>query len=248
LSRFTFTPRLSLTVLGLAAVGLLGCRLPGKPAAGDTPVRPDQVSDFKTLYNTNCAACHGENGQRGAAISLANPAYLAYAGEENITMATANGIPGSLMPGFGRSAGGLLTDQQVRIIAHGLVAEWGQPQFAKASLPPYHSTATGDAKRGEQAYGQYCLGCHKPGQGSLLDPSYLALITDGGLRTIIVAGKPEEGMPNWAGYRGGALNDQQIADIVAFLAAHRTLNPGQPYINDAPAMPVAASAPKDGKQ
>ena len=39
---------------------------------------------FRTLYKANCAACHGENGRDGAAISLANPVYLAIAGEENL--------------------------------------------------------------------------------------------------------------------------------------------------------------------
>jgi cytochrome c oxidase cbb3-type subunit 3/ubiquinol-cytochrome c reductase cytochrome c subunit len=224
--------------LTLLVGGVLGCKMPGKPAPNDMPVRPDQVSDFKTLYQSNCAGCHGENGQHGAAISLANPAYLAYVGEANIATVTANGIPRSLMPGFAQSAGGLLTDRQVRIIAHGMVASWGMPQPVGTNLPPYKSEATGDPKRGEQLYAAGCIRCHAPGKGSLLDPTYLALISDGGLRTIIVAGKPEDGMPNWTGY-GTPLTDQQIADIVAFLAAHRTLTPGQPYLNGAPEAPAS---------
>ena len=30
-------------------------------------LRPDQVTDFKTLYAENCSGCHGENGRLGAA-------------------------------------------------------------------------------------------------------------------------------------------------------------------------------------
>ena len=37
--------------------------------------------EFATLYKQNCAGCHGENGKNGAAISLADPVYLAVAGE-----------------------------------------------------------------------------------------------------------------------------------------------------------------------
>lgn len=69
--------------------------------------------------------------------------------------------------------------------------------------------------------------------GSLVDPSYLALISDQSLRSTTIAGDPEQGMPDWrhdlseAGAR--ALTDQEITDIVAWLASHRTSAPGQPY-------------------
>jgi mono/diheme cytochrome c family protein len=195
-----------------------------------TPQRPDQIVDFNTLYSNNCAACHGTEGRQGAAISLANPAYLVYAGEQNIAQVTAQGIPGSLMPAFAREHGGLLTDAQVNIIAHGMVSNWGHPEaLYGATPPPYISSAVGDSGRGEAGYRQQCLRCHAAGVGSILDPAYLALISDGGLRSIIVAGKPEQGMPDWAGYGGAPFTDGQIADLVAFLASHRVRTPGQPY-------------------
>ncbi len=235
---------------GLAmSAGVLGCRLPGRPAAGDTPQRPDQVSDFLTLYNGNCAACHGINGQHGTAVSLGNPAYLAYAGIDNIAKVTAAGIPGSLMPAFAQSSGGLLTAAQVQILARGMVTQWGNAQMASSGVPPYQSQSEGDAQRGEQAYAKACLRCHAGGAGSLLDPSYLDLITDGGLRTIIVAGKPEEGMPNWTGYGGPPIEDGEIADLVAFIASHRTPGAAQTtqYKPDSAASQTAepATGPKD---
>lgn len=186
------------------------------------------MADFKTLYNSNCAACHGSNGQHGAAVSLANPAYLNYAGETNIANITAKGIDGSLMPAFATEAGGLLTDTQIRILAHGMVTNWGRPG---ATAPAYQSHAVGDIKRGETAYRNDCLRCHAPGNGSLLDPTYLAIISDSGLRTYIVAGKPEDGMSDWTGYGAAPLDDQTITDLVAFLTSHRIQTPGQPYSN-----------------
>ncbi len=207
-----------------------GCRLPGKPSAGDTPLRPDQVSDFKTLYAGNCAACHGAGGHNGVAVSLANPAYLAYAGEDNIAAVTANGIDGSLMPAFAKSSGGLLTDAQIRILAHGMISEWSNPAALHGGTPPpYYSSATGDPARGEQVYRAACLQCHADARGSLLDPAYLALISEGGLRTLIVAGKPEQGMPDWEDLKTGPLTDQNIADVVSFLFSHRATTPGQPF-------------------
>ena len=69
--------------------------------------------------------------------------------------------------------------------------------------------------------------------GPLVEPEYLALISDQGLRSIIIAGKPEQGMPDWRSAMQGEgahpLSDREISDIVAWLATHRVTAPGQPY-------------------
>jgi cytochrome c oxidase cbb3-type subunit 3/ubiquinol-cytochrome c reductase cytochrome c subunit len=206
--------------------------------------RPDDVLNFTTLYKANCAACHGENGRDGAAISLANPVYLGVAGEDNLRQITANGVSGKLMPPFARSAGGMLTDQQIGVLAHGMMQQWSKPDLlAGLSIPQYRSTLAGDAARGQQAFGVFCARCHgaagegstgdaksKTGKiGSIVDGSYLALISDQGLRSIAIAGRPDEGMPDWRTDAAQPMTDQQITDIVAWLASKRTNNPGQPY-------------------
>jgi mono/diheme cytochrome c family protein len=231
--------------LAAAALALVGCsRIPGRPGPGPEVVRPEEVLDFSTLYKANCAACHGENGNGGAAISLANPVYLAVAGEDNLRHITANGVSGKLMPPFAKSAGGMLTDQQIGVLAHGMMQEWSKPDLlAGLSLPQYRSTLAGDGARGQQAFGTYCARCHgaagegsaadaKSGTGkigSIVDGSYLALISDQGLRSITIAGRPDEGMPDWRTDGAQPMTDQQITDIVAWLASKRTSNPGQPY-------------------
>jgi cytochrome c oxidase cbb3-type subunit 3/ubiquinol-cytochrome c reductase cytochrome c subunit len=231
----------------LVSAGLAGCRIPGKPGPNDIPQRPEQITNFATLYNSNCAACHGVDGKHGTAVSLANPAYLAYAGAQNIATITAQGIPGSLMPAFATEDGGLLTDAQIKVLTQDMTSQWGRPLPEQASMPPYESKAIGNVQDGEQTYKTDCLRCHAPGSGSILDPTYLALISNGGLRTLIVSGKPEEGMPDWAGYVGGPLNDQTIADLVAFLASKRVASPGQPFPNGfgpvAPSNPAAHPPP-----
>ena len=230
----------------LAAVLVLaGCsRIPGRPGPGPEVVRPDEVLDFAALYKTNCAACHGEIGRNGPAISLANPAYLAVAGENNLLQITAKGVPGKLMPPFAKSDGGMLTDQQIGVLAHGMIQEWSKPDlFAGQNVPQYRATLAGDAARGQQAFGTFCARCHgvtgegMSGQakngtakvGSIVDGSYLALISDQGLRSITIAGRPDEGMPDWRSDATSPLTDQQITDVVVWLASKRTANPGQPY-------------------
>jgi mono/diheme cytochrome c family protein len=224
------------------ALALVGCsRIPGRPGPGPEVVRPNEVLDFPALYKANCAACHGENGRNGAAISLANPVYLAVAGEENLHEITAKGVHGKLMPPYAKSAGGMLTDQQINVLAHGLM-QWSRPDvFVGLSMPPYKAALQGDAGRGQQAYGTFCARCHgvagegsagdaKSGKiGSIVDGSYLALISDQALRSITIAGRPDEGMPDWRSDGAAPLTDQEITDIVAWLASKRTAVPGQPY-------------------
>ena len=227
-------------------MAFVGCdRIHGRPGPGPEVVRPEEVLDFPTLYKQNCAACHGENGKNGAAISLANPVYLAVAGEETLQQTIAKGVPGKLMPPFAKSAGGMLTDAQVTALAQGLVQQWGTADLlAGQTPPPYAATLTGDAGRGQQAFTAFCARCHGatgegvPGDpknnsarlGSIVNASYLALISDQDLRSITIAGRPDEGMPDWRSDGGQPLTDQQTTDIVAWLASKRIADPGQPYM------------------
>src|SRR6202047_252836 len=238
--RLALVPLAAFYALVLVAMllALAGCsRIPGRPGPGPEVVRPNEVLDFPTLYKANCAACHGENGREGAAISLANPVYLAVAGEENLREITAKGVPGKLMPPFARSAGGMLTDQQIGVLAHGVMQQWSkQDLLAGLSIPQYRSTLAGDGARGQQAFGIFCARCHgAAGEGStgdaksntgkigsIVDGSYLALISDQGLRSILIAGRPDEGMPDWRTDAAQPMTDQQITDIVRWLATKRT--------------------------
>jgi cytochrome c oxidase cbb3-type subunit 3/ubiquinol-cytochrome c reductase cytochrome c subunit len=69
--------------------------------------------------------------------------------------------------------------------------------------------------------------------GSIVDPTYLALVSDQYLRTTILAGRPEEGMPDWrsdlAEPHARPMTDQEITDTVAWIASHRIAVPGEPY-------------------
>lgn len=239
LRKFSFG--VALCALSLAAAGCNDA--PGKPKANDETVRPEQVSDFATLYGQNCAACHGDQGKNGAAISLANPVYLAVAGQANLQRVISAGVTGTMMPGYAKSAGGMLTDAQITILAQGMIKTWGNPAALNGQTPPpYAASAPGDAERGQKTFVSSCARCHgadgagiadKKNPGPVIDPAYLALISDQGLRSIVIAGKPEQGMPDWRSQATGAgahpLSDQEITDIVAWLASHRVAAPGQPY-------------------
>ena len=141
------------------------------------------------------------------------------------------------MPAFAVSAGGMLTEAQIDMITKQIRSNWSQPGILNGVNPPsYAAKSAGDAHRGEVAYKTYCESCHGPGgrggpKGSAItDDSFLALVSDQGMRTIVITGRPELGAPDWRGnVPGKPMSDQEITDVVAWLASRRVQNPGQPY-------------------
>jgi cytochrome c oxidase cbb3-type subunit 3 len=222
----------------LPLVLLSACSTPhGQPQKGSEAVAPNQVVDFGTLYAQNCAACHGAEARGGASIALANPVYLAIIDENAIHNVVANGVRGTSMPAFAQSAGGLLTEEQINAITNGIVSRWGRKRILDGANPPSYAAKTmGNIAHGEVVFGTYCASCHgSEGRGgskgsAISNDSFLALVSDQGLRTIVITGRPDLGAPDWRGNAfGKAMSDQEITDVVAWLASRRVQSPGQPY-------------------
>jgi mono/diheme cytochrome c family protein len=210
---------------------------PGRPSSESRVTRPDQVTDFALLYSSNCAGCHGSEGKGGAAVGLGDPVYLAIVDDAMIRSAISDGIPGTAMPAFVRESGGMLTKQQVDAIVKGIRARWDKPDILGGTKPPpYAAEEPGDSERGAKVYAFYCSSCHgvdgrgSEQAGSIVDSSFLALMSDQGLRTTVIVGRPAIGAPDWRGnVRGKVMTDEDISNVVSWLIAHRTDVPGQPY-------------------
>jgi mono/diheme cytochrome c family protein len=225
-------------LLALGAILSSACGTPhGQPSSNAEALAPNEVLDFGTLYSENCAGCHGENGRGGAAIAIANPVYLAVADDGAIRNVIANGVLGTAMPAFAESAGGLLTSKQIDVITEQTRARWSKPGILDGANPPaYAAKSEGDPQRGHAVYTLYCESCHgaegrgDPKGSSITNDSFLALVSDQGLRTIVITGRPELGAPDWrADLRGKPMSDQEVTDVVAWLASRRAEVPGQPY-------------------
>jgi cytochrome c oxidase cbb3-type subunit III len=200
----------------------------GPPAIEPPVLPPNKLLDFAALYSQNCAGCHGPDGKGGVALALSNPVYLAIADDAAIRAVTAKGVAGTAMPAFAQSAGGSLTDPQIDAIVQGMRAHWSQ-SGSLSGAPPY-SAPNGDATRGAQVYNTYCSSCHASGgrASSIVDPAYLSLVSDQNLRTTVIAGRPELGAPDWRGnVPGKPMSAEEIADVVAWLAAQRTAGGAQ---------------------
>ena len=226
-------------LITLGIVALLACdacsSFPGVQRPGLAAVPPSEVVDFNALYGQNCAGCHGEDGKGGAGIALANPVFLAIADDDVIRRVASNGVPGTPMSAFAQSAGGMLTEKQIDALVRG-IRSWAKPNALGETPPPYKAPAPGDAQRGAGAYRTYCSSCHgADGRGgnkasSIVNSSYLALVSDQQLRTIAIAGRPELGSPDWRGdVAGQPMSAQDVSDVVAWLSSQRSKFPGQPY-------------------
>jgi cytochrome c oxidase cbb3-type subunit III len=222
----------------VSMIVLSGCTSPpGRPRTSSEILAPNEVTDFRTLYAENCAGCHGSEGRGGAAIALADPVYLAIADDASIRKVVANGAKGTSMPAFAQSAGGMLTNKQIDLLTSEMRTRWSRSEILNGVNPPaYASNSAGTVRQGEVAYGTYCASCHgTQGQGgpkgsAITNDSFLALISDQGLRTIVITGRPELGAPDWRGnLPGSPMSDQEITDVVAWMASHRVQSPGQPY-------------------
>ena len=224
-----------------ATLALAGCDgLPGRPRPDARELAPTEIMAFAPLYARNCAGCHGETGRLGAARALNDPVYLAMVPTERMRQLIATGIPGTAQPAFALSAGGPLTDQQIDVLVQGIKDRWQRPEVvADYQVPTYAAgpASPGNAAsvdRGRAVFAAACAGCHgqdgrgSPKGGAVADPSYLALVSDQHLRTTVIAGRSDLGMPDWR-LDGAAtpLTPQQISDVVAWLVAQRRPVPGR---------------------
>jgi mono/diheme cytochrome c family protein len=169
--------------------------------------------------------------------------YLAIVDETTMRNIVANGVRGTSMPAFAQRAGGMLTEQQIEVITSGIFSRWRRKQTLDGANPPsYTAKAAGNVDHGQLVFGRYCASCHgSEGKGTskgsaITNDSFLALVSDQGLRTIVITGRPELGALDWRGnIPGSPMSDQEITDVVAWLASRRVQSPGQPYsaFNDA---------------
>jgi len=207
----------------VAGLALSSCDAPGRRAAEAHVIRPNEIANFSALFSQNCSGCHGTDGQGALTVGIGRPVYLAIANDSTIHRTIEEGRPGTPMPAFAQRAGGMLTDAQIEILVRG-IRNWATPAaFDRENPPPYASSQAGDAAHGRELFATACSSCHGPdghGARAIATSSYLALVTDQHLRTVVIVGMPNLGMPDWRGH-SKPLSDADVTDLVAWLASQR---------------------------
>ena len=239
-------------LLCVVCMALLGCSddLPGKPKPADRPRPQNEITDFATLFAQNCTGCHGQDGTQGPAPPLNDALFLALIPDDALLSVIRDGRPGTPMPAFAVEQGGTLTAEQIEIISKGVKTELptaesdeGETTVADASsTPPYLLPSNSlqlQATVSEQAsalFERACAECHGlngaggetgyASGGAINDRAFLALISDQALRRIIITGRHDLGMPNFAQTDGRPddfkpLTSEEIDELVALLSAWR---------------------------
>jgi cytochrome c oxidase cbb3-type subunit 3 len=227
----------------LLAAWEAGCDVPGQPKTSARYTPPQGETSFEALFKQNCVGCHGQDGELGPAPPLSNKLFLALIPDAELQRVITEGRAGTLMPAFAASEGGHLTSEQVQILSTGIMAHWRAAESPAGGAPPYllpqaplDGVRAADRAEGVKVFARACSSCHgdhgQGGQngdepvGAINDPDFLALISDQALRRYVITGRPDLGMPDYAGSTGRAegfapLTSQEVTDVVAYVASWR---------------------------
>lgn len=235
-------PYLRVLAVVLACVSS-GCDFPGRPDPAQRPVPADEIGAFDPLFRTHCAGCHGADGKLGPAPPLNDALFLSIVPDAELESVIAMGRPGTPMAAFAREHGGPLGETQLKALAGGLKERWKTRSKIRAELPPYSASQEDSASRsqeglarGEKVFARACAVCHgargegTSNVGAIRDPAFLGLISDQALRRLIITGRPDLGMPNFADNdaRGAdyePLSTDEIDELVAFVGSWRRASP-----------------------
>lgn len=180
--------------------------------------------DGKTLFQQNCAACHGEAGTGGIGVPLALPSFQATISDDYLTKTIRHGRPGRVMPSFAQ-----LKDDEIGAIVK-YVRSWNKGPSISYSAQP----VKGDSAHGQKLFASHCASCHGAGgEGgigtgvtfsrprdlpimppALHNPGFLASASDAMIREVLIKGRT--GTPMISFLKAG-LSEKDIDDVVSYV-------------------------------
>ena len=209
-------------MLSLQAFDLPQTYLPDDRIVARAAEVTHREADPVVLFRQLCTNCHGD-GTHGVwdpfflrfAPAVRGPGLRGVADKAYLKTAVEKGRPGTNMPAWGKSAGGLTDAQIDRLVAY-LAAGDDRPV---APTHPAPGLTGGDAGRGGQLFTQLCSGCHGENRlaPTLSNAVFQASASDAFLATTIRQGRPDTAMPAWQRDGTAGLTDQELRDLVAHI-------------------------------
>lgn len=103
------------------------------------------ATEGESIWEFNCASCHGAAGEGGTAPALNSEQFLTAATDDQMLDLISVGVPGTAMSAFGQDFGGPLTSEQVEAVTTYIrswedgapdVPDWRQPGQADPAAAP----------------------------------------------------------------------------------------------------------------
>jgi mono/diheme cytochrome c family protein len=205
------------TLLLLAGLSIYWISEPERLTQAAETLAEERISQGRKIYNDQCSACHGSQGEGGIGPALNDKTLLKNTPDQILFSLTRSGIPNTQMPAWSVEFGGPLTDEDVRnVVAFIRAWEPNAPEIKPVVFEP-------SAERGALLFASTCSICHGEGGlggGSgpaLNDAQRLAALDNDWYRAVIKNGRPAKGMPTW----GTVLSPNQIEDLVALVDTWR---------------------------
>lgn len=177
------------------------------------------VSFGEAVYRTQCASCHGAQGEGGIGTALANQAFLASVSDAFLAHTIREGRTGRPMRPFGKGKAAI-AEMDERSIED--VVTYLRSLQSPFPQPVLKGKVQGDVARGRAEFSTMCAGCHgTEGAGltapALNNPGFLAAASDGYLQATIVRGRAGTAMRSWSHGGFADLDAQQVNDIVSYV-------------------------------
>jgi mono/diheme cytochrome c family protein len=183
-----------------------------------------KTTDPVVLYNRFCVSCHGDGtyGQWDKFFKRFNPAIRgpglrAVADSDYLRAAIEQGRPGTLMPAWGKNAGGLTPEQVSALVKYLAAGDERSPQKLQPLPEPL---AKGNTERGGELFTQHCAGCHRGASRvapALENPVFQKTASDHFIAATICNGRKDTAMPAFQRPGTACLTNDEIRALLAYV-------------------------------
>jgi mono/diheme cytochrome c family protein len=168
-----------------------------------------------SLYESNCAVCHGAKGEKMPTVDLSSAEFIDKLGRAGISSAIREGKGG--MPAFSKSAGGPLSYEEIEAIVRYAISLAGAPAKPELDVAVLYSDNCGTC-HGEEG--------DRISSANLGAKEFLSSRSDEEL--FVATAKGKGGMPASSSAEGGNLSAEEIAAILEYLKSKAGLGPPAP--------------------